>query len=118
VSLGVFVRIPVVFAEVLPPGAIFVVIPVVIILVVLIVDSNLYSRLLRHRDGHDRARRRNGSAQEKRSDVMMCTVHVVFLQIQSVPLSESRQSQVCTWGWLIYVSYSSRASVDGLVDVL
>jgi len=41
VRLREFVRTLVVFRKILPPGAIFVVIPVVIILVALIVDSTL-----------------------------------------------------------------------------
>src|ERR1017187_6166205 len=45
--LGIFVRIPVVFAEVLVPGAILVVVPVVIILVLSIVDADLNVGLLR-----------------------------------------------------------------------
>src|ERR1035437_7371730 len=48
-----FVRLLLVFREVLPPGAIFVVIPVVIILMVFIVDSDLNAGLLRYGDGHN-----------------------------------------------------------------
>jgi len=42
----------VVFRKVLPPDAIFVVIPVVIILVLFIVDSDLNAGLLRQGGGH------------------------------------------------------------------
>ena len=52
VRLGKFVGTSMVFREVLPPGAIFVVIPVVIVLVTLIVNSNLNASLLRYGDGH------------------------------------------------------------------
>lgn len=53
VGLRVFMRIPVVFCEVLVPGAILVVVPVVIILVLLIVDADLNARILRCGHGHD-----------------------------------------------------------------
>jgi len=46
----------VVFGEVLTPGAIFVVVPVVIILVLFIVDANLDAGLLRLGRGHERQR--------------------------------------------------------------
>jgi len=53
VCLGEFVRIPVVFGEVVVPGAILVVVPVVIILVMTIVDADLNAGLLRRGHGHD-----------------------------------------------------------------
>jgi len=53
VRLREFVRIPMVFRKVLPPGAIFVVIPVVIVLVLSIVDSDLNAGLLRYGGGHN-----------------------------------------------------------------
>ena len=52
VRLGKFVGTSMVFREVLPPGAIFVVIPVVIVLVTLIVNPDLNASLLRYGDGH------------------------------------------------------------------
>ena len=64
VSLSEFVGIPVVLRQVLSPGAIFVVVPVVIVLVVFIVDPYLHSRLLGDRHGHNRPWRGNGSGQE------------------------------------------------------
>src|SRR5229473_2156728 len=63
-----FVRIPVLCRKVLPPGAIFVVVPVVIVLVLSIVDSELNAGLLRYRSGHNGHRRHKGSGQEQRSD--------------------------------------------------
>jgi hypothetical protein len=51
----------VVLRLVLPPGAVFVVIPVVIVLVLSIVDSDLNAGLLGHGGGHERHRRRKGS---------------------------------------------------------
>ncbi len=53
VGLRVFASIPVVFGKVLVPGAILVVVPVVIILVLSIIDSDLNAGLLRYRRGHD-----------------------------------------------------------------
>jgi len=53
VRLRVFVGFPVVFRQELPPGAIFIVIPVVIILVVPIVDSLVLAVVLRCGDGHN-----------------------------------------------------------------
>ena len=52
VGLGKFVGTSMVFREVLPPGAIFVVIPVVIVLVILIVNADLNASLLRYGNGH------------------------------------------------------------------
>ena len=46
-------RIPVVFRKEMPPGAVFVVIPIVVVLVIPIIDSNPNARLLRYRDGHN-----------------------------------------------------------------
>src|SRR6202166_4012396 len=82
--LRVFVRTLVVVAKVLHPGFIFVVVPVVIILVFFIVDSVLIVILLRCGDGHQCHWRRKRSGQEKRSDVTICKVHVVVLQMQNV----------------------------------
>jgi hypothetical protein len=59
-----FVRVPVVLRKVLPPGAIFVVVPVVIILVLLIVKPELNVGLLRCRSGHNCHWRHKGSGQE------------------------------------------------------
>src|SRR5580693_552787 len=53
VCLCVFVRISVVLDQELAPGAILVVIPVVIILVVFIVDPDLNAGVLRCRRGHN-----------------------------------------------------------------
>src|SRR5580704_8398668 len=77
VRLRVLVRTLVVFAKILPPGFVFIVVPVVIILVLFIVDSVLMAVLLRYRDGHHCYWRRKRNGQEKRSDVTICTVHVV-----------------------------------------
>src|ERR1700688_2642301 len=82
--LRVFARILVVLGTVLSPGFIFVVVPVVIILVFFIVDSVLIVILLRCGDGHQCHWRRKRSGQEKRSDVTICKVHVVVLQMQNV----------------------------------
>jgi hypothetical protein len=59
-----FVRLLVVFLKVLPPGAIFVVVPVVVVLVVSIVDSELNAGLLRQRCGHNCHWQRKGGGQE------------------------------------------------------
>src|ERR1700685_3058141 len=77
VRLRVFVSIPVVFCEVLVPGAILVVVPVVIILVMTIVDADLNAGLLRRGRSHDREWRGHGCGEEKRCEVMMWSVHVV-----------------------------------------
>jgi hypothetical protein len=53
VRLRVFVRTLVIFRQELPPGVIFVVIPVVIILVLFIVDAVLIAALLRYGAGHN-----------------------------------------------------------------
>lgn len=53
VRLRVFVRIPVIFDQELVPGAILVVVPVVIILVIFIVDPDLNASVLRCGNGHD-----------------------------------------------------------------
>jgi hypothetical protein len=74
----------VVLRLVLPPSAVFVVIPVVIVLVLSIVDPDLNAGLLGRGGGHERHWRRKGSGQEERSDVSMYTVHVVILQSQNV----------------------------------
>jgi hypothetical protein len=77
VRSGEFVRIPVVFHEVSIPGAVLVVVPVVIILVVFIVDANLNAGLLWYGHGHDGYWRGEGRGEEKRSEVTMRSVHVV-----------------------------------------
>ena len=64
VRLGVFVVISVVFDEKLSPGAILVVIPVVIVLVVSIVDANLNAGVLRRGHGQNREWRGDGSGKE------------------------------------------------------
>ena len=66
---GKLVGFLVVFRLVLPPGAIFVVIPVVIVLVVLIVNSDLNVGFLRRRDSHNCHWRDEGGGQEKRSEI-------------------------------------------------
>ena len=53
IGLLIFVGVPVVFGKVLTPGAIFVVVPVVIILVLFIVDADLDAGLLRSGCGHE-----------------------------------------------------------------
>jgi len=60
-----------VFRLVLPPSAIFVVIPIVIVLVILIINSDLNLGLLRHRACHNYHWRHECSGQEKRSEVTM-----------------------------------------------
>ena len=50
---GIFVRLAVVFAEVLVPGSILVVIPVVIVPVTSVVDADLNAGFLWYRHGHD-----------------------------------------------------------------
>src|ERR1700733_15217492 len=77
VRLRVFVSIPVVFCEVLIPGAILVVVPVVIILVLFVVDADLNAGLLWCGRGHDGEWRGKGGGEEKRCDVMMWSVHLV-----------------------------------------
>ena len=76
IRLRVFVRIPVILGEVRSPGAIFIVVPVVIILVAFIVHADL-NAFLRCGRGHDRQRRGKGSGHKERSEVKMWTVHVV-----------------------------------------
>jgi hypothetical protein len=66
----------VVLRKVVLPRAIFVVIPLVIILVVFIVNSVLIVSLLRHRDSHNCDWPREGSGQEKRCKVTIRKVHV------------------------------------------
>ena len=73
-----------VFRLVPAPGAIFVVIPIVIVLVVLIVDSDLNAGFLRHRDSHNCHWRHEGGGQEKRGEVTMGNMHVVVLQIPDI----------------------------------
>lgn len=53
VRLNIFVMISVVFDEELSPGAIFVVVPVVIVLVVPVIDANLNVGVLRPGCGQD-----------------------------------------------------------------
>ena len=53
IGLCVFVSVSVVFGEVLTPGAVFVVVPVVIILVLFIVDADLDADFLRSGRGHE-----------------------------------------------------------------
>ena len=53
VRFRVIVRILVIFRKVRAPGAIFVVVPVVIVLMVSIVDSNLNAGLLGYARAHD-----------------------------------------------------------------
>src|ERR1700688_1732915 len=90
VRLRVFARILVVLGTVLPPGFIFVVVPVVIILVLFVVDAVLIVILLRYGDGHNSHWRRQRSGQEKRSDVTICTVHNCSPPNSECPLSQSR----------------------------
>jgi len=54
VRLRVFVGFPVVFRQELPPGAIFLVIPVVIILVILIINAVAFMVLLNRAGGQNR----------------------------------------------------------------
>ena len=55
---------PVLFCQVTPVGAVFVVVPVVVITMVPIVDSHLDAAFLRSGVGHDCGWRSNGSSQE------------------------------------------------------
>ena len=55
---------PVLFSQVTPVGAVFVVVPVMVITVVPIVDSDLDAAVLRSGVGHDCGWRSNGSSQE------------------------------------------------------
>ena len=56
---------PVPFYQVTPVGAIFVVVPIMIITVVPIVDANLHAAVLRSGAGHDCGWRSNGCGQEQ-----------------------------------------------------
>ena len=58
-----------VFRVIPAPSAILVVIPLVIIIVVFIIDSDLDVGFLRHRGSHNCHRRRKDSGQEKRGQV-------------------------------------------------
>jgi hypothetical protein len=84
IRLRVFVRTLVVVTKVLPPGFIFVVVPVVIILGFFTVNSVLIVILLRCGAGHQCPWRRKRSGKKQRSDVTICRVHVVVLQMQNV----------------------------------
>jgi len=71
---------PVSFCQVTPVGAIFVVVPVMVITVIPIVDSHLNGGFLRPGAGDDCSWRSNGRSQEQRTDVAIDTVHEVILQ--------------------------------------
>ena len=64
------------FGQVASVGVFFAVIPVVIIPVVSIVDSELNTCFLRCCSSYDGATCRKGSGQEQRSDVTVCAVHI------------------------------------------
>ena len=64
VLLVVLTITPVLCCEVTPIGAVFVVVPVMVITVVPIVDSVLDAAVLRSGDGHDCGWRSNGSSQD------------------------------------------------------
>jgi hypothetical protein len=65
VMLPVILHIsPVPFYQVTPVGAVFVVIPVMVITVVPIVDAHLHAGVLRSGAGHDCGWRSNGRSQE------------------------------------------------------
>jgi hypothetical protein len=56
---------PVLFRQITPVGAVFVVIPVVVIMMVTVVDAYLNSGFLRPGAGHDGGWRSNGRSQKK-----------------------------------------------------
>ena len=56
---------PVPFCQVTPVGAVFAVVPVMVIMVVPIVDSDLQGALLRGGVGHNYGRRSDGRGQEQ-----------------------------------------------------
>jgi len=72
----VLMRVPVVFGKIDAPGAVLVVIPVVIVLVVPVVDADLNASLLRHRIRHHRKWRRYCGSEKQRSNHMW-SMHVV-----------------------------------------
>jgi hypothetical protein len=70
-----FVSAPGIVRTIPPVGPVFFVIPVMVVLVVPIVDSDLNASVLRFGHCHDCCRRSKGSSQEERTDVAMCVMH-------------------------------------------
>jgi hypothetical protein len=71
----------VLFRQVASVRAIFAVIPIMVVVMVPIVDSNLNAGVLWPCGGHDRHGRHKGSSQEQGTDVTVCSVHVSVLRI-------------------------------------
>src|ERR1700691_1291839 len=76
---GIHAIRPVLFHQVTAVGMVLAVIPVMVILMIPIVDSDLNADL-RARGSHECHWRHKYSGQEYRSDITICTVHVVILQ--------------------------------------
>ena len=67
----------VVFCQVSSVRMIFTIIPIVVVMVARIVDSDLNTAFLWRCGAHYESTRREGSRQEQRAYVSMCTVHIV-----------------------------------------
>lgn len=70
---------PVLNHEIASVGAVFAVVPVVIVIVIAIKNANLHAGLLRLWRGHNYSRRSKGSSQNQRTYVSIEIAHDVFL---------------------------------------
>ena len=81
---GIFVGFSMIIGQEYSPGTVFVVIPVVIVLVATVVNSNLDSAILWNWSSHNCHWPYKGCSQNERPDKATCVSHVLFLQTCSV----------------------------------
>jgi hypothetical protein len=77
-GLGEFMGFFVIVGQVDPPGIVLAIVPVVVVLVVGIIDSDLDAVVIRCGGGQSRQGRCDSGGQEKRNDITMCKTHMVF----------------------------------------
>ena len=91
---------PVLFSQIAPVGVIFAVVPIMVITVVPVVDSNLHAGFLRSGSGHDCRRCGDSRSQQQGTDVAIDMMHEIVLQI--------RDAYVQNPGWHYYVPLAMR----------
>jgi hypothetical protein len=75
----VFPIIPVFYDQVMPVGAVLAVVPVVIIMVTVVIDSDLYASLLSFGFNQNQGWCNNGGCQEQGPDISINTSHALLL---------------------------------------
>ena len=90
-----------------PVGAIFAVVPVVVVTVVPIEDPDLHSGFLRLRTGHGYRWCGKGSAQKQQAEVSIDMKQDVFLPFRELQIQIPRQASQCASWCTIDVPYST-----------